>query len=157
MLAACLLLVLGPAPAQVEAVEPVVPAAVQRLLAAMEEVETGGEPDRGRDARGDDGRSIGPLQIQRAYWLDARVPGRYEQCRDPRYARSVVLAYWARWCPHALESADLRTLARIHNGGPRGAHKPSTLTYWRRVRAALHAADETEHEQPAPRPRPRVR
>jgi hypothetical protein len=39
--------------------------------------------------------------------------------------------------PEALASGDLEVLARIHNGGPRGAQSPATLDYWRRVRADL--------------------
>lgn len=134
MLVACLLLTLAPQVAPHPTLE--------RLLDALEQVESGGEPDRGRDAAGDGGRSLGPLQIQRAYWLDAGVEGRYEDCREPEYARRVVIAYWRRWCPKALEQLDARTLARVHNGGPRGDRKDSTLAYWRRVRQELRATAE---------------
>ena len=37
----------------------------------------------------------------------------------------------------ALEELDLKTLARIHNGGPDGAKKISTLFYWTKVRKQL--------------------
>jgi len=107
------------------------------LLDAMTLVESGGRlnpPD------GDNGRSIGPLQIQRAYWQDANMPaGWYEDCRDATYARCVVEAYWRRYEPAALARLDYQTLARVHNGGPRGASKRATLGYWHKVRAALAA------------------
>jgi predicted chitinase len=65
------------------------------------------------------------------------VPGRYEDCRDASYARAVAVAYWQRWCPDALAEVDAETLARVHNGGPRGMRKSATLAYWRKVSAAL--------------------
>jgi hypothetical protein len=108
-----------------------------QVLDALQVVETGGERDGGRDALGDGGRSLGPLQISRAYWLDAGQPGRYEDCRDASYARTVAIAYWERWCPEALMPIDAETLARVHNGGPRGMQKPATRAFWRKVSAVL--------------------
>jgi hypothetical protein len=108
-----------------------------QVLDAIQVVETGGERDAGRSALGDSGRSLGPLQIQRAYWLDAGVPGRYEDCCDPAYARAVAIAYWKRWCPAALAEVDAETLARVHNGGPRGMQKPATRAFWEKVSAVL--------------------
>lgn len=113
--------------------------AVERLLDAMEWVESNGNPA----AVGDGGRSIGPLQIQRAYWSDAGVPGRYDQVRDRAYARRVVRAWWRRHCPAALAAGDLERLARCHNGGPAGHRKPATRAYWGKVRAAMR---ETNHD-----------
>ena len=88
---------------------------------------------------GDDGRSIGPYQIQHAYWADAGLPGRWEDCRQIEYARRVMLAYWQRYCPEALDQADAEVLARTHNGGPQGAHRAATLPYWADVQARLAA------------------
>ena len=99
------------------------------LFDALREVESGGDPN----AVGDGGRSIGPYQIQWAYWKDSGVPGSYRQVRDRRYAERVMIAYWKRYCPDALARADYKTLARIHNGGPAGNRKPATLPYWRKV------------------------
>ena len=114
------------------------------LLAAIREVETGGQPRGGRDTRGDSGRSLGPYQVQRSYWRDAGIPGRYDQVRDPSYARDVIEAYWRKHCPAALRRGDLQTLARTHNGGPAGPHKRSTIGYWHRVRRQL-TRDRGEH------------
>ncbi|MBI5362961.1 MAG: hypothetical protein HZA53_07255 [Planctomycetes bacterium] len=110
---------------------------LEQILDALRLVETGGEKDGGRNSTGDSGGAIGPYQIHRAYWIDARVPGRWEDCRDPRYARAVVIAYWKRYCPKALEALDPETLARVHNGGPDGAREKSTLPFWRKVERAL--------------------
>jgi hypothetical protein len=108
--------------------------ALDQLMTALWWVEAGGRlnpPD------GDDGASIGPYQIQRAYWKDAGVSGRYEDCRDVDYARRVMLAYWKRYVPEALTGCDTEVLARTHNGGPQGATKAATLAYWHRVRARM--------------------
>lgn len=108
-------------------------AGINDLLDAMTQVESGGDVN----AVGDQGRSIGPLQIQRGYWRDARVPGRYEQVRTPAYARRVVVAYWHRYCADALRRGDFETLARVHNGGPAGARKAATKPYWDRTRKQM--------------------
>lgn len=86
---------------------------------------------------GDQGRSRGPLQIQRSYHADSGVAGRYEMVDDLAYSRRVVTAYLKRYARAAWDSGDVDTLARIHNGGPRGAQKPQTLAYAARVRRAM--------------------
>ena len=97
-----------------------------RLVKAIHAVETGG---RLGAIKGDGGRALGPLQIHRAYWIDSRVPGRYEQCADLAYATKVLNAYMARYCPNGTDE----TIARTHNGGPRGPQKTATIRYWREV------------------------
>lgn len=97
---------------------------------ALHLVETGGK--RGAII-GDNGRALGPLQIHRSYWQDARVSGRYEDCADLSYSIKVASAYLKRYAPQAWEAGDTTTLARIHNGGPRGNQKPQTLGYAAKV------------------------
>lgn len=98
---------------------------------ALHIVETGG----GTGAIiGDGGRALGPLQIHRAYHTDSRVAGAYERCADLDYSKRVVSAYLQRYAPAAWASGDVTTLARIHNGGPRGASKPATIRYGEKVR-----------------------
>lgn len=121
------------------------PYTLDEILDALRVVETGGEPDGGRDARGDGGRALGPYQIHRAHWVDAGLPGRYEDCRDPLYARREVIAYFERWCPTALVRCDAEVLARVHNGGPNGRSKASTLPYWRKMKAKLEEARARAH------------
>ena len=82
---------------------------------------------------GDNGRALGPLQIHRGYHTDARIGGDYARCADLDYSRRVVTAYLQRYAPAAWASGDVVTLARIHNGGPRGASKPATVAYGDKV------------------------
>ena len=108
-----------------------------RLLAAIKQVESGGNPN----AIGDQGKALGVFQIWKSYWQDgvAYVPsigGCYQDCKDPKYAEFVVRAYLARYAPKR-RTVTLEMLARIHNGGPRGYLKPATLKYWHKVQRVL--------------------
>jgi hypothetical protein len=112
------------------------------ILDAIEKVETGGQRDPA-NAIGDGGKALGPMQIHRVYWLDAveHDPSlvangeTYDSVRDRAYARRVVMAYWSRYA----KSWDSQTLARVHNGGPKGHTKRATLGYWAKVKAKLGA------------------
>lgn len=106
---------------------------LRRFFRVLSDVESGGNDQ----AVGDGGRSLGRYQIGRLYWQDAGSPGVYNDVTDPAFAESVMLAYWRRWCPDALAALDYETLARVHNGGPRGSSKQSTLPYWRKVQERL--------------------
>lgn len=53
---------------------------------------------------------------------------------DAEKCRQVILKYWMRYCPAALERGDVRTLAAVHNAGPSGLKNPNT-DYARRVEA----------------------
>jgi hypothetical protein len=97
---------------------------------ALHIVETSG---RTGPILGDGGRALGPLQIHKAYHADARIGGDYSRCTDLDYSRRVVSAYLQRYAPAAWESGDVITLARIHNGGPRGASKQATVAYGDKV------------------------
>lgn len=106
----------------------------ESFFRALHVVETGGK--RGA-ILGDGGRALGPLQIHRAYWQDARIGGRYEDCADLHYAKRVVSAYLQRYATAAWQAGDVATLARIHNGGPRGDRKPATENYAAKVLRAM--------------------
>lgn len=108
----------------------------EKLIAAIHHVETGG---RMGPIKGDGGAALGPLQIHRAYWIDSGVAGRYQQCADLAYAKQVIRAYMARYCPHGSNEK----IARIHNGGPRGHLRKSTLIYWQKVQAEMDRATVT--------------
>lgn len=97
---------------------------------ALHIVETGGK--RGAII-GDNGAALGPLQIHRAYHADSRVAGDYSRCADLEYSKRVVSAYLQRYAPEAWAKGDIETLARIHNGGPRGDKKQATYNYAQRV------------------------
>lgn len=123
-----------PKPATTRPVE--APDPLASFFEAIAAVETGGcaDPDA---AVGDNDRSIGRYQIGRLYWLDANLPGTWEDVRDPAYARRTMLAYFRRWCPAALEALDFHTLARYHNGGPTLNVSPSAHRYADRVLSHL--------------------
>lgn len=99
---------------------------------ALHLAETGG---RHGPIVGDGGKSLGPLQIHRGYHKDSRAPGAYERVADLEYSKRVASAYLQRYAPEAWAKGDVETLARVHNGGPRGASKPATLGYGRKVAA----------------------
>jgi hypothetical protein len=101
---------------------------------ALNMVETGG---RFGPIMGDNGKALGPFQIHSSYWLDSHVMGSYRDCGKYLYARRVVSAYLQRYARQAWDEGDCQTLARVHNGGPRGAHNPLTLAYWNKVRKYL--------------------
>jgi len=89
---------------------------------------------------GDNSRSLGPLQISRAYHTDSRMPGSYESVTNLTYATATMRAYLQRYAPKALAAGESagswQECARIHNGGPRGMSR-ATLGYWRKVEAKL--------------------
>ena len=109
----------------------------ESFFRALHLVETSG---RHGPILGDNGRSLGPLQISRDYFSDSRVGGTYEQVSDLGFARRVVSAYLKRYAPKAWAAGDVVTLARIHNGGPAGAQKRATLGYAERVKRAMGGA-----------------
>ena len=97
---------------------------------ALHVVETSG---RTGPIIGDGGAALGPLQIHRGYHQDSRVAGDYSRVADLDYSKRVVTAYLQRYAPAAWAAGDVTTLARIHNGGPRGASKPATVAYAAKV------------------------
>ena len=84
---------------------------------------------------GDQGRALGPLQIHRGYHQDSLVAGDYSRVSDLNYSKRVATAYLKRYAPAAWAAGDVETLARVHNGGPRGHLKPATKSYGVRVKA----------------------
>lgn len=111
---------------------------IDRLLDAIATVESRNDPD----LVGDSGRAAGIYQIHRSYWADAtRILGvnwDYRDARDPRKARQVVRAYLS----HYGSGKTLLEMARIHNGGPMGCRKASTLAYARKIARVLTEASE---------------
>ena len=112
-------------------------------------METGGVADP-LNAVGDNGRSRGPYQISKAYYNDAvefnpslRDGGKsYENVSGPgsmEYSRKVIQAYMDRYATEARlgHPAKDEDIARIHNGGPNGYKRDSTLGYWEKVNSHL--------------------
>jgi len=82
---------------------------------ALHQVETSG---RLGAIEGDGGRSLGPLQISRAYFADSKVTGSYEQVIELEAAIKVASAYMRRYEPEAWRQGNVDILARLHNAGP---------------------------------------
>lgn len=110
-----------------------------KFLKALHQVETSG---RTGAIVGDAGRALGPLQIHRGYFADAvefdpSLKGNYNRVTDLSFAKKVVNAYLNRYAPKAVQTNDFKTLARVHNGGPKGVKYPSTIQYWAKVERNL--------------------
>lgn len=123
------------------------------LLDAIEQVESGGDPN----AIGDGGDAIGSYQIHKIYVDDVnRILKKegyskkydYADRLDSFSSRVMTIIYCGYWHNEYFpdkyfgvkSSIDLETaerLARIHNGGPDGHKKDSTKPYWQKVKARL--------------------
>ena len=111
------------------------------LLDAMCEVESNCDPTQ----VGQDGE-IGWYQILPDFWTDAlehdpSIGGKYEDvAKDKEYAEKVILAYWDRYATidrlGRIPTDEDR--ARIHNKGPNGYKKESSIPYWNKVKAILN-------------------
>lgn len=107
-----------------------------RFLDRLAMVESGMNDAAVNEAEGAHGR----YQIRQCYLDDAneKLGTSYtlQDMHDPEKAAKVVIAYLTRYG----DSYERRTghpasdevLARIHNGGPRGAEKAATIPYWRK-------------------------
>lgn len=111
------------------------------FLARLAAVESGGN-DAAVNASED---AHGRYQIRAPYLADANealgTSYTLADCHDPAIAAAVVRAYLMRYGT-AFERRTGRTatdedLARIHNGGPRGAEREATIGYGARFRAIL--------------------
>lgn len=120
---------------QVESLQNEVSKTFQDLVYALGMVEVG-TAYQDSDKRGLAGE-LGPLQITKDYWKDSNIPGKWEDCRSWEYSVKVLQSFLSRYAKVALQKNDFETLARIHNGGPRGAQKPQTASYWEKVQRYL--------------------
>jgi len=88
-------------------------------------------------------------QIREIYVADVnRIMGSerfaYSDVFSPIRSESMMLIYWSyygvRYRDITGRNPTYEALARMHNGGPDGWRKDSTLAYWKRVEAALKEA-----------------
>jgi len=109
------------------------------LLPLLAQVESNFDPE----AVGDGGLAIGMYQIHQDYWSDGTdwmdVDWDYLYATDPTYSTYVVIAYLGRYS-HRYEEITgkeptMEVMARMHNGGPDGWKKESTLKYWHKIKA----------------------
>jgi hypothetical protein len=110
------------------------------FVAAIHHVETTG---RTGAIYGDGRRSLGPLQISKAAWLDAlrfdpSIGGRYSDCKSLAYSKKIMRAYLEGYDPKAFRSGDWQSCARLWNSGPTWQRKVHlTNRYWAAVRTTL--------------------
>lgn len=104
------------------------------FTAALNQVETGG---RQGAILGDNGKALGPLQIHREYFDDSGTSGDYQRCAEYPFACDVVRNYLRRYAKKELKKRDWQACARIHNGGPRGHTRKTTIGYWKKVKTHL--------------------
>ena len=112
------------------------------LLDAMRQVESGGDVC----AIGDNGKSLGSYQIMEGYYNDALQfnPSLADGQRtyddvwgigSEPYSEEVISSYMGRYATEqklGRQPTD-EDIARIHNGGPNGYNRDSTLPYWTKV------------------------
>lgn len=107
-------------------------------------------------AVGDGGKARGRYQIWACYVADVnRIAGTsytHSDAHDPDKARKMVEIYLTHYGEiyqrRTRRSPSVEVLCRIHNGGPSGWRKESTLPYWGRCQEAMknHNARKQEGE-----------
>jgi len=109
------------------------------LLAAMCEVESNCDPTKVGEAN-----EIGWYQILPCFWQDAlehdpSIGGEYEDVIDREYAEKCIHAYWDRYATEKRLGRPVtdEDRARMHNGGPNGHKKTSTIKYWNKIQNEL--------------------
>ena len=127
----------------------------QQFLNAIQTVEVGDYgPSIGIGMEGDNGNALGPFQIHCGYHSDAmEMNSKYnilydyeECCFNYDYAAATVYLYMARYVNRQtklnlnndrLTLKDCEKMARLHNGGPLGDLRYSTLPFWNKVKIQL--------------------
>jgi soluble lytic murein transglycosylase-like protein len=105
-------------------------ASMEQFLKAMAFVESSNNPQ----AENKSEKALGLYQIRPAYLTDTHLPFHHKDMVNPQKARAVVLAYFKRYEPSALERKDFETLARLHNAGPGWRKRmQSTNNYWKKI------------------------
>ena len=110
------------------------------LLTAMCEVESNGDCSKiGKVGE------LGCYQIRECFWIDAlehdpSIGGEYEDVIDREYAEKCIHAYWDRYATEKRLGRPVtdKDRARMHNGGPKGHKKTSTIKYWNKIQKVLN-------------------
>jgi hypothetical protein len=125
---------------------------VDKLVPVLVKVESSGRNDavgdRKSNAKGNSANSYfawGCLQLHKVYVDDVnRISGKkYEHCDafDRKKAEEIVKIYLVHYGKHyerkTGKPASLEILSRIHNGGPNGYAKKSTVKYWAKVKKSM--------------------
>lgn len=100
---------------------------------ALQKTETGSQSNP-NEAVGDEGESLGSLQIQKPYFDDAMLKYntdtdlqnafpelknvKYDNVKNKDTAQKIVYVYAKKYEPELLQKKDYKSIARLHNGGP---------------------------------------
>ena len=107
---------------------------LSRLFHAIAKVESSGNPKAVNRKE----NALGLYQIRPAYFRDAKIGGKHSDVLDPKKAQEVVMAYFRKYEPEAVQKGNLEALARLHNAGPNWRKKKSaTNEYWNKVKKSL--------------------
>ncbi len=118
------------------------------LVSALIMVESSGNTN----AISPEGKEYGPLQISAAYLADANeyegTEYTLQDMHNPVRAIRVFHSYMERYASEDTlgRAPTYEDMARVHNGGPYGYKKESTLKYWKKVQAALQTLKEDKDE-----------
>lgn len=81
--------------------------------------------------------SCGYYQLKEVYWIDCGKPGNsFRRCAlDKICSEKCVRSYMNRYAKRCTGGREptCEDYARIHNGGPSGCKRSSTLGYWAKV------------------------
>lgn len=118
----------------------------KQLIAALEQVESGGDPDV---RPGDHGRALGILQIHKRYWMEGckllgvnwdYKTGSRDQKKSEAITFAVLSHYGESYRKATGQEPTSEVYARCHNGGEHGwkndasRRSKRTLAYWAKVR-----------------------
>lgn len=111
-----------------------------KLLTAMSIVESGGKANI-KKLDVNHRYSYGCLQIQELYLQDSGLGYKVDDLYNKDVSFAVARAYLSRYArsyeKRTGKPATYEVLARIHNGGPRGAERSATNGYWQKVLSQL--------------------
>jgi hypothetical protein len=87
---------------------------------------------------GDNGNALGIAQIWKAVVDDCnRIQHSktftYANRTDPEKSRQMFFIYTSHYAPQGTPE----TVSRVWNGGPKGASKKATLSYWAKVKRVM--------------------
>jgi hypothetical protein len=101
------------------------------------------ESNNSQLAIGDNGKAFGPYQLHAAYVQDAAEFDNENWTHEDAFCRwpaeTIIQAYMRRYATEKRigRPVTAEDIARIHNGGPNGYRRDSTLPYWEKVKAQL--------------------
>lgn len=105
------------------------------FLNALALVESGGNPVAFNQAE----QAVGIYQIRADYAVDAGFP--HEAAWSETTSMQIVASYMHLYATPKRLGRDptIEDWARIHNGGPEGWRRDSTLSYWQKFQRVVEA------------------